>query len=245
MKILYEDKNIIAVDKPAGLMTHSDGKTKDKTLADLMLELYPEMKDVGESIKLDDGGEIQKPGIVHRLDRETSGVILLAKNQETFLFLKNQFKERELQKTYVAIVYGHVKNDMGIIDAPIARSSTDFRRWTASRGQRGKQRASVTEYHVLKRFEHKGQKYSVLELHPKTGRTHQIRVHMKFLNHPVVCDKLYAPSMECPALGMDRLALHAKSIEFMEPDGKQLKIEAPLPSDLSQAINIDAEKLLI
>jgi 23S rRNA pseudouridine1911/1915/1917 synthase len=241
LKILYEDKDILAVNKPAGLMTHSDGKTKEATLADLMLAKYPELKTVGESIKLDNGGEIEKPGIVHRLDKETSGVILIAKNQPAFLFLKNQFQERELQKTYNAIVYGYVKNDTGLIDAPIARSSTDFRRWTASRGKRGKERASVTEYTVLKRFEHKGQKFSVLELRPKTGRTHQIRVHMKFLNYPVVCDKLYAPNLPCPVLGLERLALHAKSIEFTRPSGMDIKIEAPLPPDLVRAINIDAE----
>src|SRR3972149_5430720 len=110
LKILYEDKDILAINKPAGLMTHSDGKTKEKTLADLVLEKYPEIKDVGESIKLDSGAEIEKPGIVHRLDKETSGVILIAKNQPDFEFLKNQFKERETKKTYEAIVYGYVKN---------------------------------------------------------------------------------------------------------------------------------------
>jgi 23S rRNA pseudouridine1911/1915/1917 synthase len=239
LKIIYEDKDIIAVDKPAGLMTHGDGRSKDKNLADLILEKYPEIKGIGESIKLDSGEEIAKPGIVHRLDKETSGVILVAKNQKTFEFLKNQFKERELQKTYVTVVYGQVKNDHGVIDAPIARSSTDFRRWSASRGKRGKEREAVTEYTVLKRFEHQGHKFSVLEIKPKTGRTHQIRVHIKFLNHPVVCDKLYAPNLPCPVLGMDRLALHAQSIEFNLPSGKAIKIEAPLPPDLQAAINID------
>jgi 23S rRNA pseudouridine1911/1915/1917 synthase len=239
LKILYEDKDILAVDKPAGLMTHGDGRTKEKTLADLVLEKYPEIKNVGESIKLDNGEEIQKPGIVHRLDKETSGVILIAKNQEAFLFLKNQFKERELQKNYNAIVYGNVKNDHGIIDAPIARSSKDFRRWSASRGKRGKEREAMTEYKVLKRFSSENSPFTFIELEPKTGRTHQIRVHMKFLNYPVVCDKLYAPSMPCPVLGMDRLALHAKSIEFTLPSGKEIKIESPLPADIKQAINID------
>ena len=266
LKIIYEDENILAVDKPAGLMTHGDGRSKEKTLADLMLEKYPELKNVGESIKLDSGEEIKKPGIVHRLDKETSGVILIAKNQKTFEFLKNQFKERELQKTYLAIVYGNVKNDSGRIDAPIARSSTDFRRWSASRGKRGKEREAVTEYKVLKRFDcapdpknssryalppfqgdgslptknfqDPSLKFTLLELKPKTGRTHQIRVHMKFLNYPVVCDKLYAPNLPCPVLGMERLALHAQSIEFMLPDGKRIKIEAPLPLDLEKAINV-------
>ena len=152
IKIIYEDKDILAVNKPTGLMTHSDGRSKEKTLADLVLEKYPEIKNVGESIKLDSGEEIEKPGIVHRLDKETSGVILIAKNQAEFLFLKNQFQERKIKKTYQAIVYGHVKNDTGIIDAPIARSSTDFRRWSASRGKRGKEREAVTEYKVIKRF---------------------------------------------------------------------------------------------
>ena len=261
----------MAVDKPAGLIVHGDGRTKEKTLADFILEKYPQIKGVGESIKLDSGEEIEKPGIVHRLDKETSGVILIAKNQETFLFLKNQFQNRELQKTYIAIVYGHVKNDRGVINAPIARSATDFRRWSASRGKRGKEREAVTEYKVLKRFtapqedflgprvasllspsQGEGKRsllnqtlenppaasFTLLELRPKTGRTHQIRVHMKFLNYPVVCDKLYAPKLPCPVLGINRLALHAKSIEFKKPDGQDIKIEVPLPEDLARAIQL-------
>ena len=264
LKIIYEDENILAIDKPAGLLVHrapsfakaSEGE--QETLASILLKKYPEIKNVGDDPE-------NRPGIVHRLDKETSGVILIAKNQAAFLFLKNQFKERELQKTYIAIVYGQVKNEHGIIDAPIARSSTDFRRWSASRGKRGKEREAVTEYKVLKRFvapAHQNSsrcalpssdaagslptknfnepalKFTLLELKPKTGRTHQIRVHMKFLNYPVVCDKLYAPNLPCPVLGMNRLALHAKSIEFKKPDGKDIKIEAPIPEDLKQAINI-------
>lgn len=253
IKILYEDKDILAIDKPSGIAVHSDGRSKEKTIADWFFKNYPKAKNVGESI-LVDGKEIKKPGIVHRLDRETSGVLLLAKNQKAHEFLKAQFQNREVKKTYLAIVNGNVKNDHATINKPIGRSPKDFRRHLAGRGVRGELREAITEYRVLKRFElspceiffrsslprvrggsHTAKKFheapvkfSFLEIHPKTGRTHQIRVHMKFINHPVVCDPLYNPGAPCPK-GLDRLALHAKSIEFKNLKGKIIKVESPLP----------------
>ena len=130
----------------------------------------------------DEGGEI-RPGIVHRLDKETSGVIILAKNQDSFNFLKNQFQERLAKKVYCAVVWGNIKNDSGVVDAPIGRNGKDFRQWSATRGARGLLREAVTEYKVISRFEEDGEKFVFLEVRPKTGRTHQIRVHMKYLNN--------------------------------------------------------------
>ena len=263
IKILYEDKDILAIDKPSGISVHADGKNKQKTVTDWVLKNYPKMENVGEPIiakdlsSLSEGKSlatkntliIKRPGIVHRLDKETSGVLLLAKNQKAFEFLKNQFKDREVKKTYNAIVSGWVKDDRGVINKPIGRSPSDFRRRLAGRGARGEMREAVTEYKVLKRFEilavgerwdlknskrsdlkETFHKFSYLELKPKTGRTHQIRVHMKFLNHPVVCDSLYDPKGFCP-IGVDRLALHAESIEFKDLKGKTIKIESPLPKE--------------
>ena len=223
IKILYEDKDILAIDKPSGISVHPDGKNNDETISDWAVKNYPELENVGEPL-----GEVKRPGIVHRLDKETSGVLLLAKNQQAHQFLKSQFQNHEIKKVYYAIVSGWLKNDTGIVDEPIGRSPVDFRRRLSGRGARGEMRDAVTEYRVLKRFEVEENKYSFLEVMPKTGRTHQIRVHMKFLNTPVVCDKLYAPKNVCPK-ELDRLALHAKYIEFKDMKGELIKVESPNP----------------
>lgn len=233
MKIeeLFKNENFIVINKPSGLVIHSNGKTKEETLVDWILENYPEIKGVGEAM-----GDIERPGIVHRLDRETSGVIIITRTKEAYDVLKKQFQNREVKKTYKAFVYGKVKNDSGIIDRPIARSASDFRKWSAQRGSRGKEREALTEYLVIER----GEEYSFIELYPKTGRTHQIRVHLKAINYPVICDKLYAPKREC-ALGFNRLALHSESIEFSDLKGKKIKVEAPLPEDFQKALKYIAE----
>lgn len=236
IKVLYEDTNILAIDKPSGIAVHGDGKSKAKTVVDWVLKKYPKMKNVGESMLVKDGslvGEIKRPGIVHRLDKETSGVLLLAKNQKIHQILKEQFQNRGIKKIYHAIVSGFVKDDRGIINKPIGRSPKDFRRYLSGRGARGELREAITEYRVLKRFIDKNKnKWSYLEIHPKTGRTHQIRVHMKFLNHPIACDSLYNPGKPCPT-GFSRLALHAKSIEFKNIKQKIIKVESTLPKQFS------------
>lgn len=248
MKILYEDSNILAIDKPSGIAVHpsaasktgAEQKKKEKFVTDWVIKNYPKMKNVGERM-----GDIDRPGIVHRLDKETSGVLLLAKNQKTYQFLKNQFsasalglktkseladRQNRVHKTYVAIVNGWLKNDHGIINKPIGRSPNDFRRRLAGRGARGEMREAITEYKVMNRFINKKNKFTYLEIKPKTGRTHQIRVHMKFLNHPVVCDSLYNPLGFCLE-GINRLALHAKSIEFKDLKGKTIKVESNIPKE--------------
>ncbi|MBI5139782.1 RluA family pseudouridine synthase [Candidatus Nomurabacteria bacterium] len=226
IKILYEDPNILVIDKPSGISVHPDGRSNEKTITDWVLKKYPRMKNVGEPM-----GDIPRPGVVHRLDRDTSGVLVLAKNQKTYEFLKKQFQDREIKKVYHAIVSGNIKSDKGIINKPIGRSPKDFRRWLAGRGARGELREAITEYRVLKRLKN----FTYLEVKPKTGRTHQIRVHMKYLSHPVVCDSLYNPDGLCPK-GLKRMALHALSIEFKTPKGKKLKIEAPLPSEFKKML---------
>lgn len=220
IKILYEDKYILAVDKPSGI------------LVDEVLEKFP--------------GAI----LAHRLDKETSGVLLLAKNEKAHEFLKQQFsapalelktksgladRQARIKKTYIAIVSGWVKNERGVVNKPIGRSPRDFRRYSAGRGARGEMRAAETFYKVSKRFEQGANKFTILEVRPKTGRTHQIRVHMKYLNHPVACDSLYNPKGACPK-GLKRLALHALSIEFKNMKGESVKIESPVPKELGKFI---------
>lgn len=253
--VIFENEHLIAVNKPAGLVVHSDGKTVEPTLCDWLLERWPEMKGVGEPLvmtgsKNAETGEatqivIYRPGIVHRLDRETSGVMVVAKTQESFLFLKEQFQNREIQKTYRALVWGLVKEDKGIIDRPIGRSKTDFRKWSAERFARGELRPATTEYKVLGRLEGvppsvgetKDQKkiphnFTYIEAYPKTGRTHQIRVHFKAVNHPIVGDSLYAPNHPF-ALGFARTALHALRIRITDLGGTEHEFEAGLPEDFT------------
>jgi 23S rRNA pseudouridine1911/1915/1917 synthase len=196
-----------------------------------VLKNYPKMAKVGEPMLID-GKEIDRPGIVHRLDKDTSGVLVLAKNQKAHAHLKEQFQNKEVKKIYHTIVSGWVKNDRGTIDKPIGRSPSDFRRRLAGRGARGAMREAITEYRVLNRFISGKEKYTYVEVSPKTGRTHQIRVHMKYLNHPVVCDELYNPEGHCPK-GIDRMALHAKSIEFKDLKGKTIKVDSSLPKEFT------------
>lgn len=231
IKILYEDANILAIEKPSGIAVHPDGKSKAKTITDWAVKNYPKMKNVGEP----EGG-MGRPGVVHRLDRDTSGVLLLAKNQKAHAFLKSQFQNREVKKIYVAIVSGNMKNDRGVINKPIGRSPKDFRRYSAGRGARGEMREAITQYRVLDRFEdQKKNKFTYVEVHPKTGRTHQIRVHMKYMNHPVICDELYNPDAPHPK-GIKRMALHAKFIEFKDLKGNTVKVESKIPKEFEKVV---------
>ncbi len=231
-EILFEDNDVVVINKPSGLVVHSDGKTKEPNLVEWLLEKYPDIKDVGEPGRDAEGKEILRSGIVHRLDRETSGVMLVAKNQKSFENLKKQFQNHEIKKKYEAFVYGEVRRN-GVVDRPIGRSSSDFRKWSAQRGARGELREAVTEYKVLA----KNKDYSLLEVVPKTGRTHQIRVHMKAINHPLVSDSLYAPNRGM-LLGFKRAALHSKEVVFNGLDGKIHYIAAPYPEDFEKAKKI-------
>ncbi len=248
--VIFEDDNIVVINKPAGLMVHPDGKSDEYTLCDWFVSQNPDCKDVGEPIEIIHKGEnitIQKPGIVHRLDKETSGVMVLVKNQPTFLFVKRQFKNHTIRKIYRAFVYGFLKEDIGLINAPIGRSVGDIRMWNAGRGARGELREATTRYRTLARFsdlaanEYETQqppldhRYSYVELYPMTGRTHQLRVHMKFINHAIVSDYLYASNKE-KALGFNRVALHAHSLELEMSNGERRKFEAPMPEDFEKVL---------
>ncbi|KKS43884.1 hypothetical protein A3B93_02170 [Candidatus Nomurabacteria bacterium RIFCSPHIGHO2_02_FULL_42_24] len=243
IEILYEDEEVLVVNKPAGLLVHSTEKSKEKTLVDFLLKKYPEIKKVGE--------DSSRPGIVHRLDKDTSGVLVVAKNQRAFDFLKKQFQDHSVKKKYLALVWGELKRERGIINTPIGRSKNDSRKRRAGIGAASKLREALTEYKVLKRFTTPpqgaslpdkegmggGNFFTLLEIYPRTGRTHQIRVHLSSIGHPVVGDNLYATHRSIPA-GIKRLALHAVSIKFRNPSGKEIKVEAPIPSDLKKAFGI-------
>lgn len=244
IKILFEDKNILVIDKPAGISVHGDGKNREKTVADWILENYPSIKNVGEPIVLENGEKILRPGIVHRLDKETSGVLLVAKNKKTYLFLKEQFQDHKIKKVYRAFVYGNIPDPKtsllsgkkGIINVPIGRSPKDIRTYTAGRGARPPLREAVTEYIVLKRFlNDSSEPFSYLEIYPKTGRTHQIRVHMRYINYPIVSDPIYRGKKE-EDLGFKRLALHSYLISFYLPNGEEKIIISPLPADFQKAL---------
>src|SRR3989344_3092663 len=221
IEILYEDKEALVINKPAGLMVHPDGKSAGPFLTDWLIKKFPEIKNVGENW----------PGIVHRLDAGTSGVLIIAKNQPAYLWFKKQFQNRKIHKVYNAFVWGEMKDDRGIIDKPIGRSKNDFRQRSAERGKKGKIRDATTHFVVKK----KNKGFSFLEIRPRTGRTHQIRVHLKAIGYPVVGDTLYAPK-RLPALGFNRLALHAFSIEFENSTHKKISVTAPLPEGFQNAL---------
>lgn len=231
-----ETDEILALNKPAGLIVHSDGRTHEPSLADWILQEYPDLANVGEPWISPQGERVLLAGIVHRLDRGTSGIVLVAKNPEMYAYLKNEFKERRIEKVYRAFVYGHMEQKEGKIIAEIARSSEPPRRWYAKQCDENNKRAAITEWKLLKcMFDPQaGEPVSYIEIRPKTGRTHQIRVHFASVLHPIVADHLYAP--ECASLfGFDRPALHAFRISFKLPSGERQTFTAPLPSDFEYA----------
>src|SRR3989344_1314 len=228
ISIVYEDDDILALNKPSGMLVHgAEGMPPAEriggTVADWVLARYPEMEEVGEPMRTPKGAPIPRPGIVHRLDKEASCILVLAKTQEVFEFLKKSFQDRTIEKEYKTIVYGRVEKREGEIDMPIGRSPEDFRRKSVLPTARGEKREAVTRF----KTEARNDEESFLSVFPKTGRTHQIRVHMKAIGHPVLCDALYAPKYPCPP-ELGRLALHAFAINFSMPDGRRLRLEAAL-----------------
>lgn len=210
--VIYEDADVLAINKPAGLMTHPDGRTTSETAADWFLKKYPE------------------GGYAHRLDRETSGALVFAKNQAALTFLKDAFEKREVKKTYLAFVYGVLREKKGVIDFDIGRSRKDFRLRSAQPKARGRLRDAITNYEVLGEYEG----HTLLQVMPQTGRTHQIRVHLKAIHHPIVGDPLYAPNHP-DSLSLGRLGLHAYQIDLPLPTGGRVLITAEPPTDFKAA----------
>jgi 23S rRNA pseudouridine1911/1915/1917 synthase len=233
-EILYDSEALLVLNKPVGLMVHGDGRNNAPTLSDWLVEEFPAIKDVGEPWVNPQGVTIFRPGIVHRLDRDTSGILLVAKTQDMFDYLKEQFQKRTLKKEYRALVHGILSEDSGTIERPIGKSASDFRRWSAQRGAKGDMREAITKYKVIQRCTHiddgtgSFKDYTYVALFPETGRTHQLRVHMKAIHHPIVCDALYGPQNGC-GMGFTTLALHAYRITLTMRDGLPKTFEAPLP----------------
>lgn len=248
-KVIYENADVLVIDKPAGLNVHAGGRTIEATLSDWVIKKYPEMKDVGEPFVLipntKDLPPIPRPGIVHRLDRDTSGVMILAKTPEAFVYLKEQFKEHKVKKEYLALVYGHVTGESGVIDTPIGKSKKDFRQREATLEAGGKMREARTIWEVKERLVDKaGHQFSLLHVRPETGRTHQIRAHMKSIGYPVTCDSLYAGGRICVP-PMTRHSLHASKLSLTLPprpgsgqaSGEAKTFGSPLRPDFAQALD--------
>ena len=162
--------------------------------------------------------------------------MIIAKTQEAFLYFKEQFKNRLVHKEYHAFVWGQFKEVSGVVDAPIGRNKNDFRRWHAGRGIRGEVRDAVTRWEVVGQFQDEQEEsFSFMRLYPQTGRTHQLRVHMKYLQRPIVADHLYAPTKR-DALGFTRVALHAQTIRFTALSGESVVVSAPYPADFEVAL---------
>ncbi len=231
--VIDENEWVIAVNKPAGLIVHSDGRTEEPNLADWILEKRPELSGIGEPWISPQGNVYPRPGIIHRLDRTTSGVILLAKTQSSFEFFKNEFRERRVEKEYIAIVHGHMNAEQGKIVAEIGRSRESPKHWFAEDCDEQNLRAAVTEWRVLKTGVEtdSSAKYSTLLVAPRTGRTHQIRVHMAHIGHPLLADHLYGKGSP-NVFGCTRPALHASRISVRMLRGERFIFEAPPPSDL-------------
>ncbi|MCX6723153.1 MAG: RluA family pseudouridine synthase [Candidatus Staskawiczbacteria bacterium] len=230
IKIIYEDNDVLVVDKPEGIVVFPEGeslKSGEKTLIDELIEKYPELKNAGDAPRY---------GIVHRLDKDTSGVLLVAKSTEALLFLQKQFKNREVEKKYVCLVEGEIKDDKGEIKTLIARSPKDGRKqkvYLENEPHPESAREAITEYKVLEDFKD----YTLLEVEIKTGRRHQIRCHFSYLQHPVAGDKLYGFKNSKTPKGLTRQFLHAQKLKIQLPGGETKEFLSELPEELKQVKN--------
>lgn len=239
IEVIFENDDLLVINKPSGIAVHRDGKNTEDTLAEWLLETRPDIASVGEAVVLNNT-QVLRPGIVHRIDKDTSGLLLIAKSNEYLDFLKQQFKTRRIKKTYFAFVYGIPADVRGIIDRPIGRSAGNIRKWATGKEVRGITREARTRYKVIET----GSGVSLLEVWPETGRTHQIRVHLASIGHPIIADPLYAPKRS-GKLGFRRLALHARGLFVPLPKGKEKVFEAPFPADFVKAresLKIDLPK---
>ncbi|MDZ4661718.1 MAG: RluA family pseudouridine synthase [Pseudomonadota bacterium] len=237
-EIIFSNNDVVVVNKPYGMLVHEDWHSGvEGTLVEWFLENYPEAKGVGEEALKPDGTPLERSGIVHRLDRETSGVMILARNKEAHAFIKSQFHDRQAKKEYRAFVYGQIHDKWGTINRPIGRNSKDFKKRSAEKGAKGVLREAITHFERIGFGEYKGEPFSYLKLLPQTGRTHQLRVHLRAIDRPIVGDPLYAEKRIAASnnLDLNRLALHAHVLEIILPHGQTERFIAPLPLEFEQA----------
>lgn len=234
VSIIEETSDFVVLNKPAGLLTHRLPGKEEAALTDWLLTRYPEMARVGDP-STSSGRANLRPGIVHRLDRNTSGIIAVARNQDFFLYLKNLFQNRQVEKVYWALVRGRLEPSQGIIDKPIGLKNGTIKR-TIHGGKMIK--PAVTEYRVIERW----LEFSLVELRPKTGRTHQLRVHLAAIGHPIAGDPLYGKNVG--PYGLRHQFLHAHSLEFALLGGSRRRFEADLPADLRAILDDLRQKAL-
>lgn len=242
--ILYQDNDVMVINKPEGWLVHEDGYVVNpQTVVDWFCKLVTEAKGVGEPGYSAKGVELNRSGVVHRLDRETSGVLILAKNQAAHQHLKQQFKDRLVFKEYRAFVYGRLNDRWGTINRPIGRSTKDYRRRSAERGAKGVLREAITDFERIGMGEYQDENFSYVKLMPKTGRTHQLRAHLRAIDRPIVGDQLYAERKikESNNLELKRLALHAHILELTLPNGSKERFIAPEPQEFENAAELIAE----
>jgi 23S rRNA pseudouridine1911/1915/1917 synthase len=242
IQIIHEEKDFIIINKPAMLITHADGKADSKrntSVVHEVLKLYPDIDGIGEATGIPG---VNRSGIVHRLDADTSGVMVIARTQKFFEHIKQQFQDHIIEKEYKAFVWGWIKEEdkKGVINSAIGKSSSDFRKYVTGRFARGVMREAITFYETLRQFEADKEdtkdikqilpRFSYMSLKPKTGRTHQIRVHLKHIHHGIVGDPLYMENHP-KVLGFERQALHAENLRFFDLKGEERQFSAPLPDD--------------
>jgi 23S rRNA pseudouridine1911/1915/1917 synthase len=246
LKVIFEDNDCLVINKTAGLVVHPAAGNPTGTLANAILHYCPDLQGIGAEVR---------PGIVHRLDKDTSGVMIVAKNASAFRELAAQFKDRRVKKEYLALVFGKLQGERGVINRPIGRHRADRKRMS-SLNALPKKREAVTEWSVEKRFRNKsdgaGSGFSLLRLRPRTGRTHQIRVHLADLGHPVVGDKVYGRKRRNTAGRNDnvaawdsfpRQALHAERLSLFHPrSGAPMEFYAPLAEDIENLLKTLEDK---
>ena len=235
VSILFEDAAFLAINKPVGVVVNRAESVKGETIQDWMEQHYPIFSHVSDE-SVEQAAFVDRSGVVHRIDKETTGILLIAKTIESFIELQRQFKERVIQKTYLAIIHGELVPKEGEVRAPVGRLPWNRERFGIVPG--GKE--SVTKYTAIKTIEKDGEKLTLVSVHPETGRTHQIRVHMKYINHPLLGDYLYAgrKTSRDDREWATRVMLHAWKIIIQHPTtGETLAIEAPIPDDMNRIIS--------
>jgi len=227
--IVYEDEDLMVINKPSGLIVHAGVKNPKNTLVNALLAHCPGIKGVGDDPAL-------RPGIVHRLDKDVSGLMVIAKNNTTFQHLKKQFKQRKVKKIYTALAWGKFKQRKDKIDLPIAQNPKNPAKMVVVRDLKNKlaskSQTAFTKFEVLKQFDN----LALIRVYLKTGRRHQIRVHFKSIGHSLVNDRLYNERRQA-ALGPGRIFLHATQLEFFHPSGKTMQFNSPLPKELGKILN--------